>query len=145
MSVGEQVDFFVHCQQLLVQYHADSEFICRQDNLPNRLLQIKAWVNKYKGICYQQDNVCVLYNRIVVTDPQNAVQSVSAAMYKPPDENYNAIMIDFAAFRDIKDCVTFVRENYDPRIQYVLFARHGKIKIYPVVDLVAQIFNMPVV
>lgn len=145
MAVSEKVDFFVRCQQLLVQFHADSEFICRKDNMTQRLKQIKAWVDKYKGICYQHDNVCVLYNRIVVSDPLNPAQAVASSMYQPPNDNYNAIIIDFAAFRDIKDCVTFVKDNYDPRVQHVLFVRHGKVKIYAVVDLVAQIFNMPVV
>lgn len=145
MSVQEKVEFFVHCQKLLVEFHPDSSFICRESNTQDRLNQIKTWAEKYKGICYWNDQVCVLYNRIVVSDPAQPERAIQHAMYQAPDDNYNAVVIDFAAFRDIKDCVGFVRENYDPKIGHVLFARHGKIKIYPVVNIVSQIFNMPVV
>jgi hypothetical protein len=145
MTVQEKVEFFVHCQKVLVAHHPDSPFVCRHNNVKERLQQIKAWVERYKGICYADDNTGILYNKLVVSDPNEPIAAVKHSMYQPPDPNFNAVIIDFAAFRDIKDCFPFVRENYQNKIQHVLFARHGKIKIYPVLDIVKQIFNMPTV
>lgn len=145
MSAREKVDFFVHCQKLLIDHHPNSEFICRRSNMQDRLKQIKAWVEKYRGMCYYDDNVGILYNKLVIGDVSDPVSAVKYHMYQPPAENYNAVIIDFAAFNDIKNCFPFVRENYDNRIQHVLFARHGKIKIYPVLGIVQRIFNMPTV
>jgi hypothetical protein len=145
MGIAEKVDFLVHCQKLLVEFHPTSAFVCREDNLRDRMRQMKAWASRYQGMCYFNDTVGVLYNRIVVADPTEPERAIQHHEYRAPSPDYNAILIDFAAFRDIKDCMSFVRDNYDPRIGHVLFVRHNKVKIYPVVDIISQIFKMPVV
>lgn len=145
MATAEQVDFFIHCQQLLVKFHPDSPFVCRRDNLNGRIHQMKNFVTNYKGLCYCDDNVCALYNRIVLTDPSDPVHTIRINMYREPDPNYNAIIIDFVVFRALKDCLNFVQSNYDPRIQHVLYVKNNKVKIYPVVQFISQIFNVPVV
>lgn len=145
MSKVEQVDFFVHCQQLLVAYHPESPFICRKDNIKERLAQMKQWVQLYKGMCYWDDHVCTLYNRIVVNRVDDPAQALKANLYKPPAEHYNTIVIDFAAFRDIKDCISFVQTHYETKLQYILFVKHNKVKLYPTAQFVSQLLNMPIV
>ena len=145
MTTVERVDFFVHCQKLLMEYNPTSPFVCRANNVAQRVKQMRGFVDNYKGMCYHDDYVCTLYNRIVVSDPRQPESAVKHYMYRPPDDNYNAVVIDFATFRDIKDCATFVRTNYDQRIQHVLFVRHNKVKLYAVVDFISKIFNVPVV
>lgn len=145
MAAKEQIDFFVHCQKLLVEFHPTSPFICRANNIKGRIHQMRNFIDKYKGLCYASDNVCVLYNKIVIADPSDPVHTIRANMYHAPDPNYNGVIVDFVVFRDLKDCMPFVQSNYDPRIQYVLYVKNNKPKIYPVVNFLTQIFNIPVV
>ena len=91
------------------------------------------------------DYVCTLYNKIVVNRADEPEAAVKASMYQPPSPDYNAVIVDFAAFRDIKDCMAFVQTSYDPRVLYVLFVSHNKVKLYPVVNFVSQVLNIPVV
>ena len=145
MTAEEKIDFFVYCQKLLVEFHPDSPFVCRQNNVQSRIQHIKDFIHNYKGLCYQDDNVCVLYNKIVITDPSDPVLALRTNMYHEPNPNYNAVTIDFVVFREIKDCMTFIKTNYDPRIQHVLFVKNNKVKIYPIVNFLTQMFNIPVV
>jgi hypothetical protein len=145
MSAEEKVDFFLQCQRLLVEFHPTSPFVCRQNNLKSRLSQMHSFVHNYKGYCHMDDNLCVLFNYVVVADKRDPVQIIKNNMYKEPDPNYNAVVIDFVVFRDLKDCQLFVQSYYDPRIQYVLFVKNNKVKLYNVVNFLGQIFNMPVV
>jgi len=145
LKVLDKVEFFVQCQRLLMEHHPDSPFLCHQNNLQERIKHVKSFVTNYKGLCYQDDTVCALYNRIIVTDTKAPEHALRMNMYKTPSPDYNAVVIDFVVFRDIKDCARFVQANYDPRVLYVLFVRHNKVKLYPVVEFLQQIFNIPVV
>ena len=145
LPVKDKVEFFVQCQRILIENHPSSPFVCRANNLEQRLSHMRGFINQYKGFVYTDENVCTIYNKIVVNDVHDPTASVKAYMYQPPDPNFNAIMIDFVVFRNIKDCLAFVKTNYDPRIQYVLFVRHNKVKLYPVVKLLAGVLDMPIV
>lgn len=143
-KVEDKIEFFLHCQSLLIQHHPQSPFIFHTGNVKERMKHIQAFVNNYKGFYYRDDNVAALYNKIIVTDPATPEHDLRASMYKPPAENYNAISIDFVVFRDIKDCVKFVQSNYDAKVQYVLFVRHNKVKLYKTIDFLQQILSLPV-
>ena len=145
MKAEEKIDFFVYCQKLLVEFHPDSPFICRRNNTKSRIQQMKGFIENYKGLCYQDDNIGVLYNRIVITDPSDPILALKTNMYKASHPDYNAVSIDFVVFRDLKDCMAFVKTNYDPRIQHVLFVKNNKVKIYPIVNFLTQMFHIPVV
>lgn len=145
MPMVDKVEFFLQCQRLLVEHHPNSVFVCRRDNLKERLVHMKKFCQDYKGRCYMDENVCALYNQIVISDPKEPVLAVRDNMYKASDPNYNAVVVDFVVFRNIKDCAELVKITYDKRIQYVVFVKNNKIKLYPVVNLLAQIFNMAVV
>jgi hypothetical protein len=145
LTAMEQIDFFVQCQKLLVEFHPSSSFVCRRNNIDWRKYQIQAFLKNYKGMCYWDENVCVLYNRVVVSDPKDPIRVLKNNIYHPPDPNYNAIIIDFVVFRSLQDCQTFVHENYDSRVQHVLYVKNNKVKIYPVVNFLSQIFNLAVV
>lgn len=145
LNTKNKVDFFVHCQKLLIENHPNSPFLFRKDNAQTRLHHVRSFVNNYKGLFYRDDHVCALFNKIMLTDPKDPEHSVKVSMYQPPTEHYNAIIIDFVVFRDIKDCVNFVRYNYDPKVQHVLFVRHNKVKVYPVLDIIQQVLHLPIV
>lgn len=141
----ERVEFFVHCQRLLVAHHPDSPFVVRKNNLRARIEHMKTLLANYKGCVYQDEYVCVLYNYLVVSNPKEPELAVRSRMYQPPDDNYNSVIVDFVVFRELKDCMNFVQVKQNPRIQYVLFARHNSIKVYPTVSLLANVFKVPIV
>ena len=145
MSGRDRVEFFVQCQKLLVEFHPNSPFILREDNAYARIAQMKSILTQYKGVCYMNENLCMIYNKIVVSRADEPVEAIRAHMYKAPDPNYNAVIIDFVVFRHLQDCKDFVIQNYDPRIQYIVFVKNNKAKIYPLKDFAAQTFKIPVV
>ena len=69
LSVEEKAKFFVHGQKLLTQYHPDSPYIIREDNLTQLMEQVKHLSKQYQGFCYADDNICVLFNKIYVHAP----------------------------------------------------------------------------
>lgn len=144
LKAEEKVNFFVHCQKLLTENHPNSPFICRAGNIKIRLAHMKGFVTSYKGLCYQDENVCALYNKIVLTNPTEPELAVRDHMYKAPSEHYNAMVVDFVVFREIKDCSKFVQLEYNANIQHVLFVRHNKVKVYQTIDFLKQILNIPV-
>lgn len=143
LSVEEKAQFFAHGQSLLIQFHPNSDFIFRQSNVKDRLNEAKSLAHKYQGLCYADDNICVLFNKIVVSDPKDAVATLQANMFRPPHENYNGVSIDFVVFREIKDCMGFCQKQYDPKIQYVVYSKAGKPKIYKTEELMSHVFHMP--
>lgn len=143
MTVEEKAQFFVHVQRLLVAHHPNSEYVFREDNIKERMAQAKSLVKKYQGLCYSDDNICVLYNKIFVTDPNDPVQALKDNMFQPTREDYNAVSIDFVVFRDMKDCLNFARGEYDPKIKYVVYSKGGKPRIYETAKLMSKSFHIP--
>jgi len=140
----EKVEFFVHCQRLLTAHHPRSSFVVRKSNFKERLEHMRTLLANYKGKVYQDEQVCVLYNYLVLPDAREPETAVRYQMFKAPADPYNAIIIDFVVFREMRDCLTFVKDIVEPKLQHVLFARHNRIKVYSVVDLLHSIFKVPV-
>ncbi len=131
LTQEKKVDFFVKCQELMIKHHPDSPFVVREKDLEKVLTACEKNILKYQGYSYSDDNVCVLWNHIVVTDPKDVKRAVQENAYRPPNPDFNAVSIDFAVFKHIKDCVEFIRGNDNDRIEHILFIRDGVPKLYP--------------
>ncbi len=145
LSKEEKVDFFVKCQSLLIEHHPESEFIFRYENLHERKTFVGNFIDKYKGYCYQDDNVCLLVNEVKIVDPANPAKSLKDHMYKEPVADYNGLTIDFVVFRHMTDCFDFVKTQDNPRIEYLLFVKNNQIKLYNKAKLVERLANVPLV
>jgi len=145
LSNTEKIDFFVRCQDLLLKYHPNSPFLFRKDNAKDRLAFVKPVCEQYKGFAYWDDNVCAIYNKIVVNSEDEAVQAVSFYKYKPPAVPYNAIIVDFVVFKELKDCVTLVAQQFNASLKYILFIRHSQVRIYPTLQFLSQGLGIPIV
>ena len=132
----QKVDFFVKCQELLIRHHPDSSFMVRESNLDTILETFFDQINKYKGYYYYNDDVCILWNHIYVSDPQDLKKVFKDNAYQPPHPEYNGVSIDFVVFRKMADCISFIKDNDEPRIKHVLFIREGKPRIHKKEDLV---------
>lgn len=141
LSAEKKVDFFVKCQELLIQYHPDSPFICRADNLEVRKKFVADFLKNYKGFCYQNDNICILYNHVKVEDPKDPIGAVKAHLYKPPQVEYNGVSVDFVVFRKLEDCLGFCKAQYKPNIQYILFVKNNEVKLYETESLLRRAVN----
>ncbi len=126
----ERVNFFIKCQEILQKYHPDSPFIFTKANLNDRKSYFKDFYNKYKGFAHIDENVCILFNKIKLEDARDPVRTVRENLWRKPNENYNAFMIDFVAFREMQDCLSFCQKEYKEIIKYILFARNNDIKVY---------------
>lgn len=135
LDLGQKVEFFVACQQLLLAHHADSPFIIRQNTLSQTVDTFKYYINKYQGYAYQDDNVCVLWNHVWIPNTPDIKEIIKAVAYQPPAHPFNGASIDFVVFRKLADCLTFIKNNDHPDIQKVLFFRDGKAKLHPKAEL----------
>lgn len=135
LPISERVEFFVKCQELMLKHHPKSPFVVRESELKKTIDVCKRNINKYNGFAYSDDNVCVLWNHILIHDPSNMERILKENAYQPPNPDYNAVSIDFAVFRNIRDCIEFVHQNKNERIQFVLFIREGKPKLYTLNEL----------
>jgi hypothetical protein len=138
LSMQEKIDFFVKCQQLLLTHHPNSPFLFRQDNAQRRLAFVKPMCEGYKGFCYSNDNVCIIFNKIWVPHPEQIAQSIVSSQYQPPAQPYNTALIDFVVFRELKDCWDLVSQQFDANLQYIAFVRHNQVRIYPIMQFFVQ-------
>lgn len=136
LSQEEKIDFFIKCQSLLVKYHPESEFIFRQDNYETRKQFVKDFVNNYKGFCFSDDNICILFNHVHVENPDDPIKILKDHIYQAPKEDFNCVSVDFVVFRELHDCAKFVGDNNAPNIKYVLFVKNNEIKLYETEKLV---------
>jgi len=130
LSQNEKVEFFIHCQELMLKYHPKSSFVIREGSLDKALEVFQDNINKYQGYYYSNDNICVLWNKIAISDPINVKRVIKESAYQPPSEHYSGVSIDFATFKNITDVKEFIIKNDEERIKYVLFIKEGKPKIY---------------
>lgn len=144
LTKAEKIEFFVKCQELLLKYHPNSEYTFNDSNLKVKLEHIKDLAIKYKGFCHTSENVCLFYNKIKVTDINNPIAALKDNMYQEPKEDYNAMSIDFVAFRKLEDCLDFCKSNYDPKIRYIMFIRNGKPKIYETAKFLSSLLGIPI-
>ena len=142
LNQDAKIDFFVKCQSLMLKHHPDSPFIIRESKLDKALDTFHNSINRYQGYVYSDDNICVLWNKIFVTDANNPNRVVTENAYLPPHPNFNAVSIDFAVFRKMEDCFIFIAANHEPQMQHVLFIREGKPKIHPLEQILKAVnFN----
>ena len=139
LSQKEKIDFFVRCQEILIKSHSGSSFVIRERGLEKALDAVQTNIFKYQGFSYSDDNVCILWNYIFVSDPKDVTRAVKENAYKGPAENFNAVSIDFATFRKMEDIRGFIKENVKDNMKYVLFIREGNPKIYPIETLLMGI------
>ena len=144
LSIEDKVRFFVHIQSLLVKYHPNSDFIFREDNTVKRLEQAKDLVVKYKGLCYADEHIAVLFNKILISDTTDAVKALRENMFQPPKDNYNGVSIDFVVFRSMNDCLAFCKSQYDPQIKHIIYSKAGRPQIYRAEDLIAHSLHIPI-
>lgn len=116
----------------MLKHHPNSPFVVREDALPRVLDVFANNIQKYKGFYYTDDNVCVLWNYILVSDPHDMRRILGENIYKGPHPDFNGVSIDFAVFRQLKDCLEFVGANNNERIKHVLFIRDGNPRLYPI-------------
>jgi hypothetical protein len=139
ISKEDRVEFFLKCQDILIKYHPNSPYVVRESNVDKTVDGLCANINKYNGYYYSDENICVLWNHIYVSDPKDVRQTLVENAYKPPHPNYNGVSIDFAVFRKMEDCLSFVKSNYTPQIEHILFVREGNPKMYKASQLLKNI------
>ena len=139
LSQEQKVDFFVKCQELMMKYHPTSPLIVREDALEKVLDVFYNNIQKYQGYYYMDDNICVLWNHILINEPNDAKRALVENAYKQPNPQFNAVSIDFAVFRKMSDCLDFIKSNNNNLIKYVLFVRGGNPKIYPIEQILKGI------
>jgi len=125
-----KVEFFAKCQELMVKYHPTSPFVIRENTLEKALDLFYNNIKQYKGYCYSDENICVLWNHIFVADPTDMKRTVVENAYKSPNPDFNGVSIDFAVFRQMSDCLTFIKKHNNERIKHILFIRDGVPKLY---------------
>jgi len=135
----DKIEFFLRCQDILIKYHPNSPYVVRENNLEKTIEGLCSNINKYNGYYYSDENICVLWNHIYVTDPNNPTQTLVENAYKLPHPNYNGVSIDFAAFRKMEDCLSFIKNNYTPQIEHILFVKEGNPKLYRANQLLKSI------
>lgn len=139
LSTQSKLEFFAKCQELLIKYHPESEFILTKENFEERKEFALDFVKKYKGFAYWDDTICILFNKVRVEDPRNPVKILKDHLYQEPREDYNAVTVDFVVFRQLTDCIGFCRAQYNPQIEYVVFVRHNEVKLYPTAKLLSGV------
>ena len=132
LTPEQKVDFFVKCQELLIKYHPDSEFLAREGNFNEILDRVYENIGKYKGYYYMNDNMCVLWNHVYISDKEDVNKSLKDNAYKPPHPDYNGVSFDFVALREKNDMFQFIRENKEDRIKYILSVKRGVPRFYPI-------------
>jgi hypothetical protein len=143
LEKADKIDFFLKCQRLLIANHPNSPFLFTKDNIDERLTYASDIFNKYQGMCYADENVCVLFNYIRVEDPNDPVAALKANAFKDGEINYNAVSIDWACFRKMKDCLTFCKTVYNTHIEYIVYVHNGKPKTFKTLDFITNVLNIP--
>jgi hypothetical protein len=143
IKINKKIDFFVHCQDLLLEYHPNDSFVIKKLDVKDKIYFIKETINKYKGYYYEEDKVCILYNHIFLNDNKNPFSALKENIYKNPSLNYNTVSIDFMVLRELKDCKKFCHEQYSPQVANILFVKNNNPKIYSTLEFIQRLFPMP--
>jgi trehalose-6-phosphatase len=139
LSKKEKVDFFVKCQELLIKHHSNSNFIVKESNLEEAADIFMDKIDKYKGYYYFDENVCILWNYVYVSNPNDANGSLIDNAYKEPNANYNAVSMDFVVCRKVSDILKFAKENDSAQVEYLLSIKNGRSKLIKKEDLLKNI------
>lgn len=139
----EKINFFVKCQELLINHHPNSQFLLKKENLEEKKHFILEFIKKYKGFTYYDDNVCILFNKIFIKDERDPIGALKDHLYQEPQENYNTYSVDFVVFRYLTDCIEFCRSQYTEQIKYLLFVKNNEVKLYRTEKLLTRLTNVP--
>jgi hypothetical protein len=142
LSNNDKVDFFVKCQRLLIESHPTSPFLFTKQNYDERKAFVLDFVHKYKGYCYADENVAVLFNLLQVNPTNNPARELKKHLYQPPAGDFNTISIDFVVFKQLGDCLRFITSHDNPQIQFVLYAKNNAVKLY---DKQKILSNLPII
>jgi hypothetical protein len=123
----------------MLNHHPDSPFIIKQSKLNQTLDMFEKNIRIYQGYAYTDSNICVLWNKIFVTDPSNVNRVITENAYMPPKEKFNGVSIDFAVFNSMIHCQNFIKDNDEESIKYILFIREGRPKIYKKEEIINHI------
>lgn len=135
----EKVEFFVKCQELLIKHHSTSNFVVKESNLEEAADIFMDKIDKYKGYYYFDENVCILWNHVFISDPNDANGSLIENAYKTPHPNYNAASMDFVVCRRVTDILRFAKENDSAQVKYLLSIKNGRTKLLKKEDLLKNI------
>lgn len=113
----------------MVKYHPTSPFIIRQNGMKTALDAFLNNINNYKGFCHSDENICLLWNYVVVADENDENRALIENGYKPPNPDYNAVSMDFVVCRKMKDYLDFIQQYNEDRVKYILSVKYGKAKI----------------
>lgn len=139
LSIEEKVDFFVNCQKLLINYHSNSEFVIKENKLNEALDIFVDQINKYKGYYYNDNNVCILWNHVYISDPTDYQGELVKNAYKEPNPDYNAVSMDFVVCRKSSDIFDFIKNYDEDRIKYLLSVKYNRAKIVNKEELIKNI------
>jgi hypothetical protein len=145
LSKQEKIDFFIKIQKMLIINHPNSPFIFNKNNLKERLQYCGDLFHKYNGFSYSDENASILFNYIKMEDEKNPIESIKKYSFQSPAPDYNAIVIDFAVSKNLKDYLDFCRKVYNSNIQWVVFIHKGKPTIYRALDYITKILNVKMV
>lgn len=142
LNKTQKIEFFLNSQRILTEFHPKSSFIIRVNNMKERLDHAKYLSENYKGFCYSDENVAILYNKIFF-DASDLIGSFKGGQFKEASENYNSIIIDWAAFRKMEDCFKFIQLNNDSKLAHTIYVKNGKPQVYKTEQLVARLMRIP--
>ena len=129
LTTIQKIDFFVKCQELMLKYHPNSPFVVREDSLKQSLDAFANNINRYKGFVHSDENICLLWNYVHISDEHDENRALVENGYKAPHPEYNAVSMDFVVCRKVRDYYEFIKQYDEPRIQYILSVKYQKAKI----------------
>ena len=139
LSKAEKIKIFQKCQQLLVQYHPDSEFIVRRSLLNGkRTKTIETLIKLYKdfnGSVYLDDNSVIFFKMFNLTDAQELYKKYEL----PSEDNADTVFIIFATFNSkMTNIKAIIDTELRGEVKKIAFSREGKFRIHPLAALKAK-------
>jgi hypothetical protein len=139
----DKIDFFIKTQTILIEFHPDSPFIINKENLKTRLEYASDMFGRYCGWCFTDKYCSILFNYIKIDNVDRPLDALKKYQFTSGAIDYNAIVVDFAAFREIKDCLDFCRTIFNSNIKWVVWVHKEKPSIYPALEYMTRILNIP--
>lgn len=130
LTFPQKIKFFVSCQELLIKFHPFSEFLITEKNIELFKDRILSFIKGYKGYVFQNENVKILYNLILIKKDQRPILALREKMFRPPDDIYNSIIIDWAIFSNLKFCISVIEQLNNSNIKNILWIKNNKFQFF---------------
>jgi hypothetical protein len=132
LSQAEKIRIFQRCQELLLRYNPESEFVVRRSFLsktpPKTLETLVKLYRNFNGSVLLKEDTLIFFK---ILDIQKGIEEIYAKYDKPSDGVGNTILIVFATFDSQKtDIKSLIQQELQGEIQKISFSRRGKFKIY---------------